>query len=139
VARAPDRAAGSLARGTAGRSSGAAPAASDTALELESLAQRALNRNPQLQTEAGRMLAAEWRIEHGGHCDCKLLALALHLDPRTISLDYCQRVLQEHWRMTCRHGSQEPMPREQCLADRWRDMGPMDPVKAILLDQEAVE
>ena len=71
------------------------------------------------------------RIEHGDHCDCALLAQALHLDPRTVSFDYCQRVLHLHWRMTCRHGA-PPAPAVPA-SERWRDIGSVDPVKAILI------
>ena len=78
-------------------------------------------------------------IDHGGHCDCELLARALRLDPRTISFDYCLRVLQKHWRMTCRHGRQESCLKERRLADGWHEVGSMDAVKAILMDQQAVE
>jgi hypothetical protein len=72
------------------------------------------------------------RIEHGDRCDCALLAQATHLDPRALSFDYCQRVLHLHWRMTCRHG-RPPAPSAAGPGERWRDIGPVDPVKAILI------
>lgn len=72
------------------------------------------------------------RIEHGGRCDCELLAGATHVGPSVISFDYCRRVLQVHWRMTCRHGG--PQAKERSLeTQRWRDLGPTDGVKAILI------
>lgn len=75
-------------------------------------------------------------IEHGEQCSCKLLALATGLDPRALTFEYCQRVLQKRWRMTCRHGQPASQPASNGPADRWRDLGPIDPVKAILLSNE---
>jgi hypothetical protein len=62
----------------------------------------------------------------------KQLAAALGCDPSTISFDFCLRVLQRHWRMNCRHGSVEDAPRRSS-AHRWKDAGPVDAVKAVLI------
>jgi hypothetical protein len=78
-------------------------------------------------------------IEHGAVCDCKVLAQALHLDGRAISFDYCRRVLQMRWRLTCRHGSLEVPAAGIAVGERWRELGPMDPVKAILISNELSE
>lgn len=42
-------------------------------------------------------------MTHGEHCSCRLLAEALGRDPSALSYEYCRRVLQKHWRMTCHH------------------------------------
>lgn len=78
------------------------------------------------------------RIQHGEHCSCKLLALAVGLDPRALSNEYCRQVLQKRWRMTCRHGECASGPVATGLVDRWRGVASIDPVKAILIsnDQE---
>jgi len=78
------------------------------------------------------------RIEHGGHCDCELLARALGLDPCALSFEYCQRVLHRHWRMTCRHGAAEA-PRRNATADEWHELEAVDPVQAILLSNSTKE
>ncbi len=75
-------------------------------------------------------------IEHGEQCSCKLLALATGLDPRALSFEYCQRVLQKRWRMTCCHGRPASEPASGGPSERWRDVGPIDSVKAILLSNE---
>lgn len=82
---------------------------------------------------------ADRKIEHGERCDCVLLARALHLDPASISFEYCQRVLRKHWRMTCRHGAPNPAPSAVGTAQRWREVGPVDAVKAILISNEPQE
>lgn len=76
------------------------------------------------------------RIDHGAQCECKVLAQAMGLDPRAISFDYCQRVLQKHWRMTCRHGQTAPPAAVTASTERWRDLGPVDSIKAILISSD---
>lgn len=73
------------------------------------------------------------RTDHAAQCSCSLLAQALGLDPRAISFEYCQRVLQKHWRMTCRHGQRASSPAATSRGERWSDVGTVDPVKAILI------
>ena len=82
---------------------------------------------------------ADRRIEHGERCDCVLLAQALRVNPSSISFEYCQRVLHKNWRMNCRHGSPPaPLPAIS-PADRWRDIGPIDSVKAVLISNQLKE
>lgn len=71
-------------------------------------------------------------IPHGGRCECELLAAAMGCDSRSISFEFCQRVLQRHWRLECRHGSSEE-PTRMPAAPRWKEIGPTDAVKAILI------
>lgn len=75
-------------------------------------------------------------IEHGGHCSCTLLAQATGLDPRKLSFEYCHRVLHKRWGMTCRHGQHETASVAAGLSEHWRDLGPVDPVKAILISND---
>ena len=79
------------------------------------------------------------RIDHGEQCSCKLLAQALGLDPRALSFEYCQRVLHKHWRMTCRHGQSASARVATGLGERWRDVGTVDPVKAILISNDQMD
>lgn len=77
-------------------------------------------------------------IPHGGSCECEQLAAAMGCEPGAISFDFCQRVLQRHWRMRCRHGSCEESPAAS-VARRWTNMGPADAVKAILVSNAPEE
>lgn len=72
-------------------------------------------------------------IEHGGQCSCASLAQAVGLDPRKLSFEYCHRVLHKRWGMTCRHGQHEGAPAATGNGERWREVGTVDPVKAILI------
>lgn len=77
------------------------------------------------------------RVNHGQQCSCKLLAQAVGLDPRNLSFEYCQEVLQKRWRLTCRHGQPAGVvPVATGLSEHWRDVGPVDPVKAILISND---
>jgi hypothetical protein len=78
------------------------------------------------------------RIPHGGHCECEQLAAAIGCEPGAISFEFCQRVLQRHWRLQCRHGSPEESP-PASIARRWTSMGPADAVKAILVSNAPEE
>ncbi len=77
--------------------------------------------------------------EHGGQCSCKLLAEATGLDPRKLSFEYCHRVLHKRWRMTCRHGVRESAPASTGLSERWRKVGKVDGVKAILISNDQTD
>lgn len=79
------------------------------------------------------------QADHGEECSCKLLAQALGFNPRSITFDYCHRVLHKHWRMTCRHGQLSPSPSGTRLSEHWRDVGPLDPVKGILISNDQGE
>jgi len=43
-------------------------------------------------------------IPHGDFCSCTILADAVGADRSAIPFEFCRRVLQKRWRMTCRHG-----------------------------------
>ena len=75
-------------------------------------------------------------IEHGEECDCKALALAAGLDPRALPYRYCHDVLQKRWRLVCRHGEAPRSARNPGLSRHWRGLGPVDPIKAILMSND---
>jgi hypothetical protein len=75
-------------------------------------------------------------IEHGEACECRALAAALGVDPRTMSYRYCHDVLQKHWRLICRHGDAAPSAGHPGLSGHWRGLGPVDPIKAILISND---
>lgn len=76
------------------------------------------------------------RLEHGELCSCRLLAQAVGMDPRALSFGYCHAVLQRRWRMSCHHGEPMSAPAIARLGEHWRDAGPIDPVKAILMSND---
>ncbi len=41
----------------------------------------------------------------------------------------------KHWRLECNHGCQHEEP-EVKNSERWRGLGPIDPIKAILMKNE---
>ena len=43
-------------------------------------------------------------IEHGDHCDCRLLSAAVGAEPSAMDFSYCRLVLQKRWRIRCNHG-----------------------------------
>lgn len=75
-------------------------------------------------------------IDHGDQCSCVLLARAVGLDPRKLTFAYCHRVLHKHWRMTCRHGERSGAPVAAALSEHWRNVGAVDPVKAVLISND---
>lgn len=77
-------------------------------------------------------------IPHGGVCECEQLAAALGCDPGTITFDFCYRVLQRHWKLHCRHGGGQESSHPS-IAQQWKDMGPTDAVKAILISNAPPE
>lgn len=73
--------------------------------------------------------------EHGSRCSCRRLAEAFSCTPKTIRFSYCQGVLMKHWIIECNHGCHdEPAP--SASGSKWRDIGPIDPIKAILIKNE---
>ena len=76
-----------------------------------------------------------YTLQHGNRCSCKLLAEAVGCDPNTIQFEYCRSVLMKHWRLECNHGCQDEEP-EVNSGNKWRDIGPMDPIKAILVTNQ---
>jgi hypothetical protein len=69
---------------------------------------------------------------HGSRCSCRALAAALHCKPETISLSFCEGVLKKHWTLECDHYCRFP-PEPPDAGQRWRDVGTIDPVKAVLI------
>jgi hypothetical protein len=80
----------------------------------------------------GRPLHCRKTIPHGTSCGCRLLAEALHQDPKTISYEYCCNVLQRRWHMTCGHGESMPAAAPSTL-ELWKDVGEMTPLNALLI------
>lgn len=72
---------------------------------------------------------------HGNLCTCKLLAEAVGCHPKTIKFEYCRAVLKKHWLVECNHGCQHGVPQVK-RSEKWHDVGPIDPVKAILIKNE---
>mgnify|MGYP001616803636 CR=1 FL=1 len=73
------------------------------------------------------------KVPHGTHCECLVLAAAIGARPDSIPFDYCLNVLRKHWRMTCRHGEILETRKEKEASEKWRNLGEMDAVKAILI------
>lgn len=73
--------------------------------------------------------------EHGNRCSCQLLAEAVGCDPKTIRFNYCQAVLWKHWDVECNHGGRD-RPAKPDSSGKWHDLGPIDPIKAILIKNE---
>lgn len=80
-------------------------------------------------------MASQAPDEHGNRCSCCLLAEAFGCNPRAIRLAYCQAVLQKHWAVECNHGSHDE-PVKSDSSSKWHAIGPIDPVKAILICNE---
>ncbi len=70
--------------------------------------------------------------EHGNRCSCRLLASLVGCKPNAISFTYCQAVLMKHWVMECTHGCHAEIV-ESVRSDKWHGLGPIDPIKAILI------
>ena len=77
--------------------------------------------------------------EHGTQCSCKLLAQAVGVDPHALSFDYCYRVLQKRWHMTCTHGEPTSTVMTTRLGERWSHVGRIDPVQAILMSNDPLD
>jgi len=73
--------------------------------------------------------------DHGNRCGCRLLAEAIGCGPKTIRFDYCKTVLMKHWVIDCNHGCLNA-PSEAGRSAKWHDVGPIDPIKAILIKNE---
>ena len=73
--------------------------------------------------------------EHGNRCSCRLLAGLVGCNPKVIRFTYCQAVLMKHWVMECNHGCHDEIV-ELLRSDKWHDVGPIDPIKAILISNE---
>lgn len=72
---------------------------------------------------------------HGDRCSCRILAAAVGCKSDALRFAYCQAVLQRRWTMDCNHGCR-PAPASVESRGKWHDLGPIDPVKAILIENE---
>lgn len=80
-------------------------------------------------------MAQPKHVDHGNRCSCRLLAEAVGCSPKTVRYAYCHAVLMKRWIVECNHGCcDEAVITER--DDKWHDLGPMDPVKAILIMNE---
>lgn len=73
---------------------------------------------------------------HGDRCDCPILARAVGGDPRRLSYNYCRTVLQRRWIVECNHGCRAQVAVSSSSKAKWHDLGPIDPIKAILIMNE---
>ena len=71
-------------------------------------------------------------LEHGDRCECRLLAEAVGCKPDVVQFAFCRAVLMKHWTLECNHGCPQAAASGGSV-DKWRDVGPLDPVKAILI------
>ena len=78
-------------------------------------------------------------VEHGAQCSCNLRAQAMGLDPRKLSFDSGYRVLQKRWRMTRTHGEPANAVATTGLGERWRHVGRINPLLAILMSNDQVD
>jgi hypothetical protein len=51
----------------------------------------------------GCWIAGFWERRHGSHCACRLLAACAGAEPSAVDYEFCRRVLQKRWRMSCDH------------------------------------
>jgi hypothetical protein len=70
--------------------------------------------------------------EHGNRCSCRLLADLIGCHPKMVRFTYCQAVLMKHWTMECNHGCHDEIVESGSIG-KWHDVGPVDPVTAILI------
>ncbi|MCX7169835.1 MAG: hypothetical protein NTY41_05945 [Proteobacteria bacterium] len=52
-----------------------------------------------------------------------------------IRFAYCQAVLMKHWDIECNHGCHDEIV-ESNRSSQWYAIGPIDPIKAILIKNE---
>jgi len=72
---------------------------------------------------------------HGDRCTCRLLAEAMGCDPAVLSFSMCRSVLQRRWVMHCNHGAPS-VDEHKKSSSRWRELGEIDPIKAILIKND---
>lgn len=72
---------------------------------------------------------------HGDRCTCRLLAAAVGGNPKALRFNYCRSILQRRWRLECNHGC-TPVEPPLSTTDKWHGLGPIDPVKAVLIINE---
>jgi len=69
-------------------------------------------------------------LEHGSHCECRMLAAATGVEPSVVTFNYCQLVLRKRWGIRCNHG-QRALGKRVTPVLPARD--PDDAVQAILV------
>lgn len=52
--------------------------------------------------------------------------------PDLVRFAFCRAVLMRHWTLECNHGCLQAEA-SGSGAEKWHDVGPLDPVKAILI------
>ena len=72
---------------------------------------------------------------HGNLCTCRILAEAVRCKPDALIFSYCRSVLRKRWIIDCNHGCQE-IQLKTASTEKWHELGEMDPIKAILLENE---
>jgi len=80
-------------------------------------------------------MTGDKRNNHGNRCSCQLLASLVGGNPSTISFAFCRSVLMKHWVLDCNHGCINAQAGSR-RSDKWREVGQIDPVKAILIKNE---
>ena len=80
-------------------------------------------------------MAQPKNVDHGNRCSCRLLAEAVVCSPKTVRYAYCHAVLMRRWIVECNHGCCDEVVITE-RDDKWHDLGPIDPVKAILIMNE---
>lgn len=80
-------------------------------------------------------MAQPKNVDHGNRCSCRLLAEAVGCSPKTVRYAYCHAVLMRRWIVECNHGCCDEVVITE-RDDKWHDLGPIDPVKAILIMNE---
>ena len=80
-----------------------------------------------------RRSCAAWALERDEQCAGRVLAAAVGASLESIGFEFCRNVLQKHWGIACPYGDSSPP--QSAPIERWRDMGKIDPVKAVLLNE----
>lgn len=80
-------------------------------------------------------MAQPKHVDHGNRCSCRLLAEAVGCNPKAVRYAYCRAVLMRRWIVECNHGCWDEAAGTR-PDDKWHDLGPIDPVKAILIMNE---
>lgn len=80
-------------------------------------------------------MAQPKNVDHGNRCSCRLLAEAVGCSLKTVRYAYCHAVLMRRWIVECNHGCCDEVVITE-RDDKWHDLGPIDPVKAILIMNE---
>jgi hypothetical protein len=60
------------------------------------------------------------------------LAAAIGCSPGVLGVAFCRKVLMKRWRMDCNHLCRKASINGR-QSDRWKTVGPVDPIKAILI------